>query len=46
MCMTYLGYQSLEETRETFNLSHVGQDSEPAFGVLEVSVLDTGLDDI
>lgn len=42
----YLGHQSLEEAREALVLSHVRQDPEAAFRVVEVSVLDTGLDDI
>lgn len=41
-----LWYQSLEETAHTLILGHVGQNLEAAFGVLEVSVLDTGLDDV
>lgn len=44
--ITYLGDQSLKETTEAFMLSHVAQDSEPTFRVVEVSVLDSGLDDI
>lgn len=43
---TYLGNQSLEETRETLVLGHVAQDSETTLGVVEVAVLDTGLDNI
>lgn len=43
---TYLGCQALEEARKAFLLRHVAQDPEAALGVLEVSVLDSGLDDI
>jgi hypothetical protein len=41
-----LGCQALEEGSESLVLHHVGNDSEAALGVLEISVLDTGLDDI
>jgi hypothetical protein len=41
-----LGDKSLEESSSTLVLGHVGEDSETTLGVLEVSVLDTGLDDI
>ena len=44
--MAYLGDQSLEETGETLVLGHVGQDSETTLRVLEVAVLNTGLDNI
>lgn len=43
---TYLGHQSLEEGREALVLGHVGQNAEAGLGVVEVLVLDTGLDDI
>ena len=43
---TNLGHQSLEEGRETLVPGHVGQDAEAALGVVKVSVLDTGLDDV
>jgi hypothetical protein len=38
--------QSLEEGSEALVLHHVGDDPEAALGVLEVPVLDTGLDDV
>lgn len=44
--VTYLGNQSLEETRETLVLGHVAQDSETALGVVKVAILDTGLDNV
>lgn len=43
---TYLGCQALEERRETLLAGHVGHDTHAALGVVEVAVLDTGLDDI
>lgn len=42
----YLGDQALEEAAETLVLGHVGQNAEAALGVLEVAVLDTGLDHV
>lgn len=41
-----LGSQSLEEASDAFVLRHVGQDSESGLGVIEVAVLDTGLDHV
>ena len=41
-----LGRQTLEEATEALVLHHVRQDAESRFGVLEVAVLDTGLDHI
>lgn len=41
-----LGGQSLEQTHGTLVLEHVGHNSEARLGVLEVAVLDTGLDNI
>lgn len=46
MISTYLGDESLEEAAEALVLGHVGQNSEAALGVVEVAVLDSGLDDI
>lgn len=43
---TYLGNQSLEEGREALVPDHLGQDTEPTLRVVEVLVLDTGLDDV
>lgn len=43
---TYLGRQALEERRETLLAGHVCHDAHAALGVVEVAVLDTGLDDI
>lgn len=42
----YLGNKTLEEAGESFVLGHVGENSEPALGVFEVAVLNTGLDDV
>jgi hypothetical protein len=41
-----LGDKSLKESSSTLVLGHVGENSETTLGVLEVAVLDTGLDDI
>lgn len=41
-----LGHQTLEESTGALVLSHVGQDTEARLGVVEVAVLDTGLDDV
>lgn len=41
-----LGCKSLEEGSESLVLHHLGHDLETAFGVLEVPVLDSGLDDV
>jgi hypothetical protein len=41
-----LGCESLEERSETLVLHHAGNNPEAAFGVLEVPVLDTCLDDV
>ncbi len=41
-----LGGQALEEGGEALVLHHVGDDPEAGLGVLEVAVLDTGLDHI
>lgn len=41
-----LGRQTLEETGDTLVLDHVRQNAEAGLGVLEVAVLDTGLDHI
>ena len=38
--------QSLEEASHALILGHVAQDPEPALGILKVSVLDPGLDDV
>lgn len=43
---SYLGNEALEETRQTLVLGHVGQNPEAALGVVKVTVLDTGLDDV
>ena len=41
-----LGSQSLEEAGHTFVPDHVSNDAEAGLGVLEIAVLDTGLDHI
>lgn len=41
-----LGRQALEEGGDTFILDHVGDNTHATLRVLEVAVLDTGLDDI
>jgi hypothetical protein len=41
-----LGSQALEERGESLVLHHVGDDPEAGLGVLEVAVLDTGLDHV
>jgi hypothetical protein len=41
-----LGRETLEERSETLILHHARYNSEAAFGVFKVPVLDTGLDDI
>lgn len=41
-----LGRKTLEETGDTLVLDHVGQNAEAGLGVLEVAVLNTGLDHI
>lgn len=46
MTKTNLRYETLEETPKAFILGHVRQNSEPTLRVLEVPVLDTGLDHI
>lgn len=38
--------QALEEASHALVLDHLGDDSEPALGVLEVPILDSGLDDV
>lgn len=45
-CHQQLGGQTLEEAGRALVLKHRGDDLEARFGVLEVAVLDTGLDDI
>lgn len=44
--MPYFWYQSLEESRGTFVPRHIGQDAEAALGVVEVTILNTRLDDV
>jgi hypothetical protein len=41
-----LGGETLEEGGEALVLHHVGNDAEAGLGVLEVTVLDTGLDHV
>lgn len=41
-----LGRETLEEGREPFLAGHVGQDAEPALGILEVAVLDSRFDHV
>lgn len=41
-----LGHQSLEKGRRALVAEHLGEDPDAALGVVEVLVLDTGLDDI
>jgi hypothetical protein len=42
----YLWHQPLEETCDSLVLDHASDNLETALRVLEVSVLDTGLDNI
>lgn len=41
-----LGSKTLEEAAHTLMLGHLGNDAEAGLGVLEVAVLDTGLDHV
>jgi len=42
----HLGRQSFEEAGDTFILQHAGHDSEARLGVLEITVLNAGFDDV
>lgn len=44
--VAHLGHETLEEARHALLLGHVGQNPEAALRVVEVPVLDTGLDDV
>lgn len=46
MGMIYLWYQTLEETRRPLILHHPPNNLESTLWVVEISVLDTGLDNI
>jgi len=45
-CHQQLRRQPLEETRDAFIFHHTRHNPETGFGVLEVAVLNSGLDDI
>lgn len=44
--MIYFRHQSLEETRHSFILNHTSYNPEATLWIVEVSVLDAGLDDV
>lgn len=44
--VAHLGDQALEESTGALVLHHVGDNPEAGLGVLEVAVLNTGLDDV